>query len=134
MEDSIASSSDRTVLLKFYGRKCPDLLQRILSPLDRCVHTDLSHVCITAVLMVRYDSNLNHKCPYRLLPDIFDRNLHPAWVAPIADRKQAIECYLRCDGQMENSYSPVGSLRSMISISCKSLKCVPDRMEMRLGV
>lgn len=41
------------------------------------MYTNLSHVCVTAILMIRYDCDLNHKCSDWTITDIFDWYLYP---------------------------------------------------------
>lgn len=73
-------SSNRAVLLKIDGREFGNPLKRIFATLDGRMDANLSHVCVSTILVIRYDCNLYHKRSNRLITDIFHWYLDPTCV------------------------------------------------------
>lgn len=70
--------SYRPELSKFYRTKFAALLQRIDLALRRRMHSNLSHMGVTAILMVADHRYLDHKRSDRLFTYVVDGDDHPA--------------------------------------------------------
>lgn len=115
-----------SMLLECYCWKITKVSHCHVLPFHWTMNFYLSHMCISSILMIACYSNLNHKHTYWSITNIFYWNVHPTL-------NKKLEFLNKSHIKFKKKV-PEGSARVITSISWRSLKWVPTRMDIRLGV